>query len=248
VSVFITGGAGGLGIELGRAFLARGHAVALIDVAEGVVSVAQELSIDEPGRVIGLTVDTTRPQAVDDAWTAAEEALGPIESVVNAAGIVVRGGITEIAEADWARCLDVNLTGPFHVCRRAAQAWVPAGRTGAIVNIASVAAMKAAAPPIGSVGYGASKAGLVGLTIHLAVELGPHGIRSNAVAPGSFASPMNRERLADPEVAQATADAVPLKRIGAASEVAGLTVYLALDAAYVNGAVIACDGGTVVQL
>jgi NAD(P)-dependent dehydrogenase (short-subunit alcohol dehydrogenase family) len=248
VSVFITGGAGGLGIELGRAFLARGHAVALIDVAEGVVSVAQELSIDEPGRVIGLTVDTTRPQAVDDAWTAAEEALGPIESVVNAAGIVVRGGITEIAEADWARCLDVNLTGPFHVCRRAAQAWVPAGRTGAIVNIASVAAMKAAAPPIGSVGYGASKAGLVGLTIHLAVELGPHGIRSNAVAPGSFASPMNRERLADPEVAQATADAVPLKRIGAASEVAGLTVYLALDAANVNGAVIACDGGTVVQL
>jgi NAD(P)-dependent dehydrogenase (short-subunit alcohol dehydrogenase family) len=248
VSILITGGAGGLGIELGRAFLDRGHAVALVDVADRVGSVAQELSTDLAGRAIGLTVDTTRPEDVDDAWTAAEGALGPIDAVVNAAGIVVRGGITEIAEEDWLRCLNVNLTGPFHVCRRAAQAWVPDGRAGAIVNIASVAAMKAAAPPVGSVGYGASKAGLLGLTIHLAVELGPHGIRSNAVAPGSFASPMNQERLADPAVAQATADAVPLKRIGAASEVAGLTTYLALDATYVNGAVVACDGGTIVQL
>jgi NAD(P)-dependent dehydrogenase (short-subunit alcohol dehydrogenase family) len=248
VSVLITGGAGGLGIELGRAFLARGHAVALIDVADQVGSVAQQLAGEHADGAIGLVVDTTRAEAVDRAWTTAEDALGPVDAVVNAAGIVVRGGITEIAEEDWARCLDVNLTGPFHVCRRAAQAWVPSGRAGAIVNIASVAALKAAAPPIGSVGYGASKAGLLGLTIHLAVELGPHGIRSNAVAPGSFASPMNQQRLADPAVAQATADAVPLKRIGAASEVAGLTAYLALDATYVNGAVVACDGGTIVQL
>jgi len=249
MTTLVTGGAGGLGIEVARAFLRRGRDVALVDLAERVTEVAASLLISTPGRAVaGFVADTTEPRSVGNAWTKAEEEVGPIDVVVNSAGIVVRGGIAGVSTEEWQRCLNVNLTGPFLVCRRAAESWLASNVKGAIVNVASISAMKAAGPPVGSVAYDSAKAGLIGLTQHLAVELGPHGIRTNAVAPGSFVSPMNRDRLSDPHALEEAERMVPLGRVATAEEVAGPVVYLALDASYINGAVLVCDGGTVVRM
>ena len=249
MTTLVTGGAGGLGMEVGLEFLRRGHDVALFDLDPRVSESAARLRASACGRSVASFVgDTTDCRAVDDAWSAAEAELGPINVVVNSAGVVVRGGITSVSHDEWLRCLGINLTGPFVVCRRAAESWLSSKVKGAIVNVASIAAVKAASPPVGSVAYGSSKAGLIGLTRHLAVELGPHGIRTNAVAPGSFASPMNRERLANPAARKEAEQLVPLGRIGDAAEVAGPIAFLALDATYINGVVLMCDGGTVVQL
>jgi NAD(P)-dependent dehydrogenase (short-subunit alcohol dehydrogenase family) len=249
MTALVTGGSGGLGVEVARQLLGRGHNVALLDIDDRVPDVAKDLRASMTGCLVdAFRADISDAREVDESWTGAEAALGPIDVVVNSAGIAVRGGITEVSQDEWLRCLSVNLTGPWVVCRQAARAWLSSGIKGAIVNVASVAAFKAAAPPVGSVAYGSSKAGLVGLTNHLAVELGPHGIRTNAVAPGSFASPMNRERLADPKATAEAEAIVPLHRIGTSAEIAEAILYLALDATYVNGSVLVCDGGTVVQL
>jgi NAD(P)-dependent dehydrogenase (short-subunit alcohol dehydrogenase family) len=126
----------------------------------------------------------------------ATEQLGPIDVLVNNAGVFAPTPFLELTPEAWDRTLQVNLYGAFHTSQRAARDWLAAGTKGAIVNIASIAAMTAGYG--GTADYGASKAGLVGLTIHLAVDLGPQGIRTNAVAPGSFYSPMNAERLTRP--------------------------------------------------
>jgi NAD(P)-dependent dehydrogenase (short-subunit alcohol dehydrogenase family) len=249
MQAFVTGGGGGLGSAIAEQLLARGVGVALVDRAEqDAVAAAERLSVSAADGALAVPVgcDISSSADVSKAWRDAEAALGPIDVAVNCAGIWDPVPFVEMTDETWNRTILVNLTGAFHVSRTAAAAWVPAGRKGAIVNVASTAALVSA--PIGSVAYGASKAGLVGLTTHLAVELGPHGIRVNAIAPHSFRSPMNAERLAQPGQEERTNKEVPLGRVAEASEIASAVAYLALDASYVNGVVVPVDGGTVVRM
>jgi len=238
-SAIITGGAGGLGTAIGQAFLKRGIDVALWDRAQ--TDAAVERLSGERARVAGVECDITDSRQVREAWVKTESSLTPVEVVVNCAGIFTPTPIRELSDAQWERTLGVNLTGAFYLCRRAAEAWLASGVAGAIVNVASNAALNAA--PFGAADYGSSKAGMVGLTTHLAVELAPHGIRTNAICPGQFRSPLNAERLAQPGAEEASVAMIPLRRIGMPEDIATVVVHLALDATYANGAIVTVDGG-----
>lgn len=247
MTVFLTGGGGGLGAAIANGFARRGIDVAVADrELAAAQQVAKDVSETHGVRASAVECDVTDPASVAAAWTHATEQLGPIDVLVNNAGVFAPTPFLELTPQAWDRTLQVNLYGAFHTSQRAARDWLAAGTKGAIVNIASIAAMTAGYG--GTADYGASKAGLVGLTIHLAVDLGPHGIRTNAVAPGSFYSPMNAERLARPGEEEHSSAMTPLKRIAQPEEVAAAVLFLALDATYVNGVVIPVDGGTVVRM
>lgn len=247
VGVLLTGGAGGLGRACAMAIASRGHAIALVDSdLEGATRVATEVADATGARVVPLACDIADPHQVRAVWDAAEEKVGPVGVLVNNAARLNILPFRELPLEEWQATIAVNLTGTFLLCQVAANAWVPDKRPGSIVNVASVAALKSGLS--GSVDYGASKAGVVGLTRSLAVELGPHGIRVNAVAPGSFFSPMNTERFAQPGYKEAIIDKVPLHRIGDPEEIAAAVTFLALDATYVNGVVVPVDGALTVRM
>jgi len=247
MAVFITGCAGGLGAALAHGFAARGQSIAVVDIEKSKAeAVAEQVRADHGVKTAALACDITEPTSVDAAWNAAVAELGSIDVLVNNAGVFNPTPFVDLSPEAWDRTLKINLYGAFYTAQRAARDWLPQGTQGAIVNVASIAAMTAGYG--GTADYGASKAGLVGLTLHLAVDLGQYGIRANAVAPGSFYSPMNAERLADPEQEEHSASLSPLHRIGQPEEVAAAVVFLALDGTYVNGVVVPVDGGIVVRM
>jgi len=246
MSVLVTGGGGGLGRAVLAGLAARGVAAAVVDIdgnglADALDS-ARGAGVDVAGEVCDIGDDT----AVARTWDALEEQVGAIEAVVNCAGSYAWRDLAEITPEAWAETLAANLTGPFIVCRHAGLAWIERGAPGAIVNVASTAAFASGFHE--ATDYGAAKAGLVGLTVHLAVKLGPRGIRANAIAPGSFRSPMNEARLTDPAEVSRSEAIVPLGRVASAAEVAAVALYLALDADYVTGTVVPVDGGTLARM
>jgi 3-oxoacyl-[acyl-carrier protein] reductase len=216
----VTGAARGIGAAIADAFEREGCSVHRIDVKDA-----------------SLKVDITdRP-----ALAAAVKRIGAIDILVNNAGLLARGPFEETTGEQWDRLVAVNLTGVFNCV----QAVVPAmrGRRGAsIINIASVSAEKGGGA-MGNVWYGATKAGVVAITKGLGRELGPQGIRVNAIAPGVIETDMVREHLS-PELREKVLARFPLGRFATVEEVAQVALFLASDAAsFVTGETIAVDGG-----
>ncbi|MFC5141702.1 SDR family NAD(P)-dependent oxidoreductase [Actinomycetospora rhizophila] len=231
----ITGAGRGIGAVLARHAAKEGFRVAAWDLdGEAVRAVAAEIGEE----CVPLAVDVTDESSVR---AAVGELPAAPSLVVNNAGIVRFGPLLELAAADWRAALDVNLTGTFLVARTAAERMIAESVGGSVVNISSINGL-AAAPGAGA--YTSSKAGVVMLTEHMALEWGAHGIRVNAVAPGLIDAGMSDAIYADPEVRRLRSGRVPLGRLGTAQDVAETVLFLGSEkAAYITGQTLAVDGG-----
>jgi 3-oxoacyl-[acyl-carrier protein] reductase len=226
-SVLVTGGNRGIGRAIAEAFLAEGDKVAVTTRSGGA-----------PEGCLDVRCDVTDPEAVDAAFTQVEEEHGPVEVLVANAGVTADQLLLRMSTKDWSSVLDTNLTGSFHLAKRAAKGMLRLKR-GRLVFVSSVVGMLGSA---GQVNYAASKAGLVGMARSLARELGSRSITANVVAPGFVETDMTGALTEDQK--KAIKQQVPLGRYAAPEEVAGAVAWLASDrAAYVTGAVIPVDGG-----
>jgi 3-oxoacyl-[acyl-carrier protein] reductase len=235
----VTGGTGGIGQAIARALAAAGHPVAIgyARDKEAAAACAAAIAADG-GTAADVHVDVTVPGAVNDMFDEVEGSWGPVQILVNSAGITRDGLLVSMTDEDWLQVLRTNLDGPFYCIRRAIRPMMRA-RWGRIVNISSVAGMLGSA---GQTNYSASKAGLIGLTRALARELAPKRITVNAVAPGPVSTPM----LSDLTEAQrdALVSMVPLGRMAEPDEVARIVTMLCAESAgYLTGVVVPVDGG-----
>ncbi len=239
-TVLVTGGGGGLGSVMAKGLAEAGAAVAVTDVdADRAWAVARAVEA-AGGRAVAERLDVTDAEDVERVMEAVSAGLGPIDGLVNAAGITRRGPAADFPRADWDRVLAVNLTGTFLCCQAAGRRMVARGR-GAIVNVASIAG-HIGLP--GTIAYIAAKGGVVMLTRGLAVEWATHGVRVNALAPSWFATDMGNLIDREPEYRDRVLRRVPLGRLGQPEELIGATVFLLSDAAsMVTGHVLAVDGG-----
>ncbi|MDF3299618.1 SDR family NAD(P)-dependent oxidoreductase [Streptomyces tropicalis] len=238
----VTGGSRGIGAAVCRRLAADGHDVVVgyLRDAGAAEAVADEV-LGAGARSLALRADTSVEEDVDRLFALAEERLGPVTGLVNNAGVTgPLGRLADTATADLRQVLDVNLLGTLLCSRRAAQLMAPRG-SGVIVNVSSAAATLGS--PGEYVHYAAAKAGVDALTLGLARELGPDGIRVNAVAPGVIDTEIHAA-AGDPERAARAAAAIPLRRPGRAEEIAAAVAWLmSPDASYAAGAVLRVSGG-----
>jgi NAD(P)-dependent dehydrogenase (short-subunit alcohol dehydrogenase family) len=237
----ITGAANGIGAACAHKLAADGAAVALwdVDAAQG-QALADALNA-AGRRALFCRCDVSRKAEVDAALAASEAALGPVDALVNNAGIFRAADFLEVTEADWDAVIAVNLKGAFLVGQAAARAMAGRGG-GAIVNMSSVNGVMAI-PSIAS--YNASKGGIDQLTRAMALALADHGIRVNAVAPGTIATELAKNAVLGSEAAkQRIMSRTPLRRLGAPEEIASVVASLLSDAAsYLTGEIVYVDGG-----
>lgn len=235
--MLVTGGARGLGAAIAAAADAAGYRVGIIDVLDASSGPAGGNGHTPPGSIRSFSASVADEHAVD---TVLDE-FGVPDVVVNNAGIVRFGPLVDLDVADFRAVVDVNLVGSFVVARAAARRWIERGQPGCVVNVTSMNGV-AAGPNAGA--YGSSKAALVLLTSQMALEWGPFGIRVNAVAPGLIDAGMSEPIYADPAVREARESKVPLGRLGVASDIADVVLFLASGAAsYIHGQNIVVDGG-----
>jgi len=235
----VTGGARGIGLAIGRWFLAHGHRVVLVDIDAATLA-ATETELADRARVLALHCDVGVPAQVADAIAQVDARFGRIDALVNNAGVAVFKPIGETTFAEWRHVLGTNLDGAF-LC---SQACVPAMKNnatgGAIVNIASISGLRASTL---RVAYGTSKAAIIALTKQQAVELGTVGIRANCIAPGPVDTEMAK-LVHSVAIRSDYYDAIPLNRYGTMEEIAEAAGFLCSSAAsYINGQVLAVDGG-----
>ena len=241
----VTGGVQGIGLGVSLSLARAGAKVVLAELVEENIPAAVA-EIEEIGvQAFGVQTDVTKANSVDRMVCATLERFGQIDILVNNAGLVNAKHISEQTEADYDAVLAVNLKGTFLCCTRVVQE-MSKRNTGAIVNLASMAAFRYTIP---HVPYSASKAGIVSLTSELAVEVGPMGIRVNAIAPGMIESPGNRlSQIETGESDQERAErikAIPLGRIGQPRDIGDAVVFLVSDAAgYISGVTLPVTGGS----
>lgn len=225
----VTGAAGGIGSAVVRTLAARGAKVAAVD------RMPLDSLVEDGKDLRGYRADVRDPVGVEAVVARAESDLGPVGLLVNVAGILHTGPVSELSDEEWANVLDVNTGGVFRFCRAVAARMVPR-RRGAIVTVGSNAG---GVPRINMAAYAASKAATAQFMRCLGLELAEHGIRCNVVSPGSTDTPMQRAMWTNNAAAQAAVSGslalhrvgIPLGRIAQPQDVADAVAFLASDAA-----------------
>ena len=237
--VAITGAAGGIGQELCAYFGKEGAAIAALDRSETVTAVATRVC-DSGTRVESAIVDIGDASAVELAFARVTALLGPIDILINNAGVSRHPSLERTSPEGFKDDVDVNLNGAYR-CAHAVLPGMRARRAGVIVNIGSVSGLAA----LGDAAYSAGKAGLISLTRALALEFGRYNIRANIVCPGTVRTPLWNDRAArNPEVLTQLERWYPLRRIVEPIEIAHAVAFLASDAASaITGAVLPVDCG-----
>ncbi|MGO4664817.1 2-dehydro-3-deoxy-D-gluconate 5-dehydrogenase KduD [Bosea sp. 2RAB26] len=238
-TALVTGANTGIGQGIALALAEAGATV----VAAGRSSMTETVAkiTNAGGRCLPLAVDLQQPGIAAEAVTRAAEAAGPLDILVNNAGIIRRADALDFSESDWDEVMNVNLKASFFLSQAFAKAALAAGRTGRIVNIASLLSFQGG---IRVASYTASKSGLAGLTRLLACEWAGKGINVNAIAPGYIESNNTQALREDADRNAAILARIPAGRWGKPSDIGGAAVFLASDAAaYVHGAIIPVDGG-----
>ena len=240
----VTGAARGIGAAIARRLAAEGAEVACVDLtADRCGSIVDEITVTG-GKAVAFGCDVSDGAQVEALVPGVVAEFGRIDVLVNNAGLTRDNLLFRMSEDDWDKVVDVNLKSVF-LMSRAVQKHMVEQRSGAIVNLSS----RSALGHRGQANYSAAKAGIQGLTATMAIELGPFGVRVNAVAPGYVATPMTEAtavRLgATPEEHQAAvAQGVPLRRVGHPTEIASVVAFFASDdASYVTGQTLYVNGG-----
>jgi 3-oxoacyl-[acyl-carrier protein] reductase len=243
-TALVTGASQGLGRRFAKTLAGHGAAVGLAARRLDKLAKLEREIASQGGRVASVALDVTDRASIERAVAAVEDALGPIDVLINNAGVAVSKGVLEQTEADWDRVVDTNLKGAFFVAQTVARRMVardpkPASG-GNIVNVASVLAQ-------GVVGhlapYAASKGGLWQLTRTMALELARHDLRVNALAPGYIETEINRDFLAT-EAGERMRKRIPQRHFGTPEDLDGALLLLASDASrYMTGSIIVIDGG-----
>ena len=233
----VTGGSRGIGRAIAGELSKAGASVAVVARSlEG----AQETVDGLVGQATALTCDVADPAQCADLVNSVQEQLGPIEILVNNAGITRDNILVRLKDEDWEAVMNTNLRGAFNTTRAVARGMMKR-RSGRIINIASVVGLTGNR---GQANYAASKAGLIGFTKSVALELAARGILANVVAPGFIETDMTAE-LPD-EAREALFERISLGRFGTPNDVAGAVRFLAGPAAaYITGQVLVVDGGMV---
>jgi 3-oxoacyl-[acyl-carrier protein] reductase len=240
----VTGASQGLGRRFARVLAGRGAAVGLAARQLDKLRELEREIAGAGGRVASVALDVTDGASIERAVATIEDALGPIDVLINNAGTAVSKSVLEQTEADWDQVLDTNLKGAFFVAQAVAKRMVARDPKpacgGNIVNIASVLALDV----VGHLApYAASKAGLWQLTRTLALELARHDVRVNALAPGYIVTEINRDFLAT-EAGERMRRRIPQRRFGTPEDLDGALLLLASDASrYMTGSIVVLDGG-----
>ena len=239
-TILLTGGAAGIGRAIAGRLANSGARLVLVDQdADGLAQATEAIGPAATGIVGDLSDATAIDALVAEAWSTA----GLITGLVNCAGVFPNTPMLDVPAEEWARVLDINLQAPFLMTQAVARRMIDAKVQGAVVNISSSAATLSRP---GVPHYGASKAGLQQLTRNMALELAPHGIRVNAVAPGLIATERVMVKAAGVGKAEHKAKTarIPMGREGQPDEIAGLVlVMLSPLASYCTGSVLLADGG-----
>jgi 3-oxoacyl-[acyl-carrier protein] reductase len=240
----VTGAARGIGAAIAHRLAADGLSVGVVDLDEqGSRRTAKEI-IENGGRAIPIGADVADERAANDAVQRTAAELGPVAVLINSAGIIRDNLIFKMSATDWDSVMDVHLRGAF-LMTRAAQTHMTQAKWGRIVNISSTSALGNR----GQANYATAKAGLIGFTKTLALELGKFGVTANAIAPGFVETDMTmasaaRQGLDYEDWKLTVAQDIPLGRIGTPEDIAAVASFLCREeAGYVSGQVIFVNGG-----